>query len=173
MATVGVGLIYTLQIGSKSSKWIGFQVLAGLGVGLAFQIPMIVAQSVSELSEVSHAVAITLCKYSLSFILPKLLTASSFPDDEWRILHFSGPVDLRQPVDAPSQNQCSWTRPWGSHRYGSHAISHNASFCIYSRHRTVLHAKLTYCVRFCNRTCRDICTSCLVREMEEDPCQNV
>ena len=69
LTTVGTGLIYTLQIGSTSSHWIAFQALAGIGVGLAFQIPMIVAQSVSELSEISHVTAITLCKYSLTSAL--------------------------------------------------------------------------------------------------------
>jgi hypothetical protein len=59
-----MGLIYTLQIGSKSSHWIGFQVLAGLGVGFAFQIPQIVAQSVCDLPEVSHFTAISLCKFT-------------------------------------------------------------------------------------------------------------
>lgn len=62
LTTVGAGLIYILQIGSKSSHWIGFQVITGLGIGLVFQIPMIVAQSVCEASEVSHVTAITLCK---------------------------------------------------------------------------------------------------------------
>ena len=38
-----MGMIYTLQIGSKSSHWIGYQALAGLGVGFAFQVPQIVA----------------------------------------------------------------------------------------------------------------------------------
>lgn len=65
LSTVGAGLIYTLQVGSKSSHWIGFQVVTGLGIGLGFQIPMIVAQSVCEPSEVSHVTAITLCKLQL------------------------------------------------------------------------------------------------------------
>jgi hypothetical protein len=62
MATVGTGLLYTLQIGSHSSHWIGYQVLAGLGMGLTYQIPMIVAQSICDVTEVSHVTAITLCK---------------------------------------------------------------------------------------------------------------
>jgi hypothetical protein len=63
LSTIGTALIYTLQVASKSSHWIGYQVIAGLGIGLAFQIPMIVAQSICELSEVSHVTAITLCKH--------------------------------------------------------------------------------------------------------------
>ncbi|RFU27131.1 hypothetical protein B7463_g9203, partial [Scytalidium lignicola] len=60
VTTIGMGMIYTLQIGSKSSRWIGYQVLAGLGVGFAFQVPQIVAQSICELPEVSHYTAISL-----------------------------------------------------------------------------------------------------------------
>ena len=66
VTTIGMGLIYTLQIGSKSSHWIGYQVLTGLGVGFAFQVPQIVAQSIREPPEVSHYTAISLCKYSHS-----------------------------------------------------------------------------------------------------------
>jgi hypothetical protein len=68
LSTIGMGLVYTLQIASKSSHWIGFQVVAGFGIGLAFQIPQIVAQSVWELSEVSHVTAISLCKLQAPFI---------------------------------------------------------------------------------------------------------
>lgn len=93
LATVGMGLIYTLQIGSKSSHWIGFQVLTGLGVGFGFQIPQIVAQSVCELSEVSHYMAITLCKPPASFI-KSLLTIISLPNDRWNVLHFRRRVNF-------------------------------------------------------------------------------
>ncbi|KAK5313081.1 hypothetical protein LTR93_011076 [Exophiala xenobiotica] len=60
VTTIGMGMIYTLQIGSRSSHWIGYQVLAGLGVGFAFQVPQIVAQSICELREVSQYIAISL-----------------------------------------------------------------------------------------------------------------
>ncbi|KAK9319183.1 major facilitator superfamily domain-containing protein [Lipomyces orientalis] len=45
MSTIGVGLLYTLTIGSTSSKWIGYQVLTGLGLGLGFQVPVSAAQA--------------------------------------------------------------------------------------------------------------------------------
>lgn len=53
LSTVGAGMIYTLDIGSPSSEWIGYQVLAGIGAGLTIQIPIIVGQGVSEPSDVS------------------------------------------------------------------------------------------------------------------------
>ncbi|KFY34341.1 hypothetical protein V494_06860 [Pseudogymnoascus sp. VKM F-4513 (FW-928)] len=45
LTTIGVGLLYTLDIGTGSSKWIGYQVLAGLGLGLGFQVPVSAAQA--------------------------------------------------------------------------------------------------------------------------------
>ncbi|KAK9310859.1 major facilitator superfamily domain-containing protein, partial [Lipomyces starkeyi] len=45
LSTIGVGLLYTLTIGSPSSKWIGYQVLTGLGLGLGFQVPVSAAQA--------------------------------------------------------------------------------------------------------------------------------
>ena len=62
LATIGVGLIYTLDIGTPSSKWIGYQALAGIGLGFAFQVPMIANQSFVKMSEISSVTAITLCK---------------------------------------------------------------------------------------------------------------
>ncbi|OBT90094.1 hypothetical protein VE02_02523 [Pseudogymnoascus sp. 03VT05] len=45
LTTIGVGLLYTLDIGTGSSKWIGYQVLTGLGLGLGFQVPVSAAQA--------------------------------------------------------------------------------------------------------------------------------
>ncbi|KFY81392.1 hypothetical protein V500_11456 [Pseudogymnoascus sp. VKM F-4518 (FW-2643)] len=45
LTTIGVGLLFTLDIGTGSSKWIGYQVLAGLGLGLGFQVPVSAAQA--------------------------------------------------------------------------------------------------------------------------------
>lgn len=60
LATIGAGLIYTLDIGSPSSKWIGYQILAGLGIGIAFQVPIITAQATSAPSDLSSATAMIL-----------------------------------------------------------------------------------------------------------------
>lgn len=62
LATIGTGLVYTLDIGSPSSKWIGYQALAGIGMGFAFQVPMIANQAFVKMSEISSVTAVTLCK---------------------------------------------------------------------------------------------------------------
>lgn len=51
-SAVGAGLIYTLEVDSSSAKWIGYQVLLGLGVGAVLQIPMTVCQNVVDPSDI-------------------------------------------------------------------------------------------------------------------------
>ncbi len=63
ISTVGIGLIYTLDIGTPSSKWIGYQALAGIGLGLSFQVPIIANQAFVDISEISAITAVTLCRH--------------------------------------------------------------------------------------------------------------
>ncbi|CRG85566.1 Putative HC-toxin efflux carrier TOXA [Talaromyces islandicus] len=44
LATVGAGLLYTFDLHTSAGKWIGYQILSGVGWGLAYQIPLIVGQ---------------------------------------------------------------------------------------------------------------------------------
>jgi MFS transporter, DHA2 family, glioxin efflux transporter len=60
LASIGCGLIYTLDIDTPSSKWIGYQALMGIGVGLIFQIPIIAAQANVKPSDLSSVSAMML-----------------------------------------------------------------------------------------------------------------
>ena len=60
VTAIGSGLIYTLDINSGSSKWIGYQSLLGIGLGLVFQISVIVNQSLVKPSDLSSITAMTL-----------------------------------------------------------------------------------------------------------------
>ena len=64
VAAIGVGLLYTLDIGTSTGKWIGYQIIAGVGYGFAFQVPMIVGQASSSPEDLSSVTAIILCKFS-------------------------------------------------------------------------------------------------------------
>ena len=44
--TVGAGLIYTLDVPAYAGKWVGYQLLAGLGAGAGIQIPFVAVQTV-------------------------------------------------------------------------------------------------------------------------------
>lgn len=62
VAAIGSGLLYTLDIGTSTGKWIGYQILAGAGYGIAFQVPMISTQGTVDPSDLSPATAIVLCR---------------------------------------------------------------------------------------------------------------
>ena len=59
-ATIGSGLLYTLDINTPSSKWIGYQIVCGVGLGLGFQVPIIVSQASVDISDISSVSAVLL-----------------------------------------------------------------------------------------------------------------
>jgi predicted MFS family arabinose efflux permease len=73
IATVGCGLIYTLDIGTGAGKWIGYQILAGFGNGLGVQVPMIMAQANTDAGDMAATTAILMCKFSKSSALQSRL----------------------------------------------------------------------------------------------------
>ena len=62
LATIGAGLLYTLDIGTGSGHWIGYQILAGLGWGAGFQIPIIIGQGTADAADIAPVTAIIVCK---------------------------------------------------------------------------------------------------------------
>ncbi|ORY11320.1 major facilitator superfamily domain-containing protein [Clohesyomyces aquaticus] len=58
LSTIGSGLFYTLSTETSTGKWIGFQILAGFGYGLAWQAPMVRAQAESKPEDVSSTSAV-------------------------------------------------------------------------------------------------------------------
>ncbi|KAJ7491777.1 DHA14-like major facilitator [Mycena galericulata] len=52
ISAVGTGLISTLKVNSGHTKWIPYEIIAGLGAGLGIQQPMLAAQAVLELKDV-------------------------------------------------------------------------------------------------------------------------
>jgi Na+/melibiose symporter-like transporter len=65
LATVGAGLLYLLDVDTSTGKWIGYQIIAGVGWGVAFQIPMIAVQGTVDPKDLASATGILLCKFSL------------------------------------------------------------------------------------------------------------
>jgi MFS transporter, DHA2 family, glioxin efflux transporter len=76
LITVGAGLIYTLGVGSPSSHWIGYQILAGVGIGCGIQVPMVIVQSVVQPSDISTVSSMVLCKCYLYIRLLQCLLMS-------------------------------------------------------------------------------------------------
>ncbi|KAI0116204.1 putative gliotoxin efflux pump [Hypoxylon sp. NC0597] len=72
IAAVGSGLFMLLDEQSSAGRWIGFQILLGVGVGFCLTIPLMLAQVVVKTKNVSTATSIIIFTQSMSsaFILP-------------------------------------------------------------------------------------------------------
>lgn len=60
LGVVATGLIYTFDIGTPQGKWIGYQVIGGVGWGIASQIPIITVQASAPASDLAEVTAILL-----------------------------------------------------------------------------------------------------------------
>lgn len=62
VATIASGLLYTLDIDTSTGKWIGYQILAGAGYGISFQVPMIATQGTVAPADLAPSTATVMCK---------------------------------------------------------------------------------------------------------------
>lgn len=58
LMSIGAGLLTTFTVDTPSSKWIGYQIIYGFGVGLAIQTPLIAVQTVLPLEDVPVGTAL-------------------------------------------------------------------------------------------------------------------
>lgn len=58
ISAIGFGLLTTFQPDTKSSVWIGYQILVGAGIGLGFQQPFIAVQTVLDMKDVPTGTSI-------------------------------------------------------------------------------------------------------------------
>ncbi|KAK8139993.1 major facilitator superfamily domain-containing protein [Apiospora sp. TS-2023a] len=65
LSSIGTGLMSTLQADSSVGKWVGFQILAGVGSGSALQLGLISIQSVTSGEELSSGMAFMVFTQSL------------------------------------------------------------------------------------------------------------
>ena len=62
IATIGSGLIYSLDIGTSTGKWISYQVIGGIRWGLAYQVPINAAQGTVDPSDIATVTGIIICE---------------------------------------------------------------------------------------------------------------
>lgn len=116
IATIAAGLLYTLDIGTGSGKWIGYQVLAGIGWGIGFQVPIIVGQAAAKSDDLASVTATILFFQTVggaffvsaaqSAFLNRLITtiASSAPNVNPAMVVGTGATEIRTvfpPEDVP------------------------------------------------------------------------
>ena len=62
---LGCGLLASFEVDTGASKWIGYQIIAGAGVGLMMQIPLISAQTVLKIEDVPTGTSVMVFVQSL------------------------------------------------------------------------------------------------------------
>jgi hypothetical protein len=60
LATAGAAILYTLDLDSSKARYVGAQILVGLGIGLGNQIPMTALQGFSNAEDVPSTTGIIL-----------------------------------------------------------------------------------------------------------------
>lgn len=58
--SVGAGLLTTFQVDTSEGKWIGYQIVYGIGLGLCFQVPNLAAQTVLPKPDVPSGLGLML-----------------------------------------------------------------------------------------------------------------
>ncbi|OPB46325.1 MSF transporter [Trichoderma guizhouense] len=99
IATLGCGLCYLFDLNTRAGVWIGIQIVVGIGLGCAFQVPIMVGQVSVDVTDLPAATAMILCfqtiggaiwvSASQSIFINKMLNAVS---------QFAPSVDPKQVV---------------------------------------------------------------------------
>lgn len=66
VVTIATGVLFTLDIGTSTGKWVGYQILAGFGYGLSLQVSIVIAQAHAEPSDIAPTTAIQICEFSFA-----------------------------------------------------------------------------------------------------------
>ncbi|KAL6695683.1 major facilitator superfamily domain-containing protein [Trichoderma pleuroticola] len=61
IATLGCGLCYLFDLNTRAGVWIGIQIVVGIGLGCAFQVPIMVGQVSVDVTDLPAATAMILC----------------------------------------------------------------------------------------------------------------
>ena len=101
LATIAIGLIYTLDIGTSTGKWAGYQFFTGASMAFAIMHGLTIAQANVGLEDLPAVTANLLCTCLSPFFSghcsTKLTNMLYSLPDSWRcIQHFSRTVSLPQ-----------------------------------------------------------------------------
>ncbi|KAH6663125.1 major facilitator superfamily transporter [Halenospora varia] len=91
LSTIATGLMMTLQPDSSHSIWIGYQALAGIGLGLCFNVYIIIVQNIVKPDEIATATAILLFFQSIGGALVVSAAQSLFQNELLSALQTTSP----------------------------------------------------------------------------------
>lgn len=81
VATVSAGLTYTLSASSSTGHWIGYQILAGAGIGLCFQVPIMAGQALAKNEDVPTTTALLMFFQTIGGALAVSAAQSMFANE--------------------------------------------------------------------------------------------
>ncbi|KAH7381521.1 major facilitator superfamily transporter [Pyrenochaeta sp. MPI-SDFR-AT-0127] len=81
VATVSAGLTFTLSGSSSIGHWVGYQVLAGLGIGLCFQAPIMAGQALAKHEDVPTTTALLMFFQTMGGALTVSAAQSMFTNE--------------------------------------------------------------------------------------------
>lgn len=67
-----------LDQNATPAEYIGYQVVVSIGTGLTIQVPIIIAQAISEPQDMSVATSMALCKSMAQRSVPRSLSPHEF-----------------------------------------------------------------------------------------------
>lgn len=85
-ATVGMSLVHTLDADSQVSSWIGYEIIIGMGVGTALQVPMIANQAAVGVEDIAAVTSMTLFAENVGTAIFTAATESAFTNGLVRAL---------------------------------------------------------------------------------------
>lgn len=118
LLTVGSALIFTLEIDSPPGKYIGFQILVGVGNGISSQIPLIASLAFAAPEDIALTTALVLCKKYLptASLILILILGLSLSTHLRSNLRFASAVHLHEHPNQKATPVCSNSQSCSCHR---------------------------------------------------------
>lgn len=98
LSPIGCGLLYTLDMHSSPSHWIGYQIVAGVGFGAGIQLPIIVGQALSEPRDITMSTALMLFAQTLGGAVAVSAAEAAYSNTLLRRLPITAPSVSPQTV---------------------------------------------------------------------------
>ncbi|KAF5583054.1 major facilitator (MFS1) transporter [Fusarium subglutinans] len=125
IVTIASGLLYTLDIGTSTGKWVGYQILAGFGYGVGLQVPVVISQAFAAPSDMAPVTSIIIFSRTIggtflitaaqsgfiNQILQKL--SSTAPTVDPTLVTETGATTLRQNFSGAELNGILHAYAWG------------------------------------------------------------
>ncbi|KAF5973635.1 major facilitator superfamily transporter [Fusarium bulbicola] len=125
IVTIASGLLYTLDIGTWTGKWVGYQILAGFGYGVGLQVPVVISQAFAAPSDMAPVTSIIIFSRTIggtflitaaqsgfiNQIIHKL--SSTAPTVDPALVTEAGATTLRQNFSGAELNGILHAYAWG------------------------------------------------------------